>query len=129
MRACDLVVFPYLEVGQSASGPASQAIELQAPTLLSYNHAFIELRKYFPEHFEFFDIGNHIQLASLVRSGDIPKASPAYGGATQAVHYRAMILENLGLGRYVAPVEDSRPQGDELDVASQGKGWSSRSQV
>jgi glycosyltransferase involved in cell wall biosynthesis len=28
MRACDLVVFPYLEVGQSASGPASQAIEL-----------------------------------------------------------------------------------------------------
>jgi len=30
MAICDAVVFPYLEVGQSASGPISQALELNS---------------------------------------------------------------------------------------------------
>src|SRR4051794_18176709 len=63
MALCDAVVFPYLEVGQSASGPISQALELGCRILASRTHAFLEFAEYHSNAIEFFDIGNHVELA------------------------------------------------------------------
>ncbi|HTZ37266.1 MAG TPA: hypothetical protein VMB84_14640 [Stellaceae bacterium] len=66
MAICDAVIFPYLEVGQSASGPLSQAVELGCRVIASRTNAFIEFARYHPETIEFFDIGNHLELAQRV---------------------------------------------------------------
>jgi glycosyltransferase involved in cell wall biosynthesis len=68
MAVCDLVVFPYLEVGQSASGPIAQAVELGCRILASRTHTFLEFAAYHPETIEFFDIGNHLELAGRIAS-------------------------------------------------------------
>ncbi|HLG48695.1 MAG TPA: hypothetical protein VKY24_20800 [Reyranella sp.] len=68
MASCDTVVLPYLEVGQSSSGAASLAIELGCRTLLSRTHGFLQLATYFPDRLEFFDIGNHLELADRIRA-------------------------------------------------------------
>ena len=63
MVICDAVVFPYLEVGQSSSGPISQALELGCRIIASRTHTFMEFADYHPNSVEFFDIGNHLELA------------------------------------------------------------------
>ena len=63
MAMCDTVVFPYLEVGQSSSGPISQALELGCRIVASRTHAFLEFAEYHSNAIEFFDIGNHVELA------------------------------------------------------------------
>ena len=63
MAICDAVVFPYLEVGQSSSGPISQAIELGCRIVASRTHTFLEFAEYHKNAVEFFDIGNHLELA------------------------------------------------------------------
>jgi glycosyltransferase involved in cell wall biosynthesis len=63
MAVCDAVVFPYLEVGQSSSGPISQALELGCRIVASRTHAFLEFADYHSNAIEFFDIGNHVELA------------------------------------------------------------------
>jgi glycosyltransferase involved in cell wall biosynthesis len=63
MAICDAVVFPYLEVGQSASGPISQALELGCRIVASRTHTFMEFAEYHENAVEFFDIGNHLELA------------------------------------------------------------------
>src|SRR6202035_5784809 len=77
MAICDAVVFPYLEVGQSSSGPISQALELGCRVIASRTHTFIQLSRYHHNiqlsryhHniIEFFDIGNHLELAGRVRA-------------------------------------------------------------
>jgi glycosyltransferase involved in cell wall biosynthesis len=66
MVICDVVVFPYLEVGQSASGPIAQAIELGCRVIASRTHTFLQFASYHPETIEFFDIGNHLELAERI---------------------------------------------------------------
>lgn len=66
MMVCDAVLCPYLETGQTASGPASMAIELDRPLFCSRITPFIELRKYFPDHLTFCDIGNPIEYAQKI---------------------------------------------------------------
>src|SRR6516162_3103605 len=66
MAICDTVVFPYLEVGQSSSGPISQSLELGCRVIASRTHTFLQFAKYHPDTIEFFDIGNHLQLAGLI---------------------------------------------------------------
>jgi glycosyltransferase involved in cell wall biosynthesis len=66
MAVCDVVVLPYLEVGQSASGPISQAVELGCRVIASRTHTFLEFARYHPETVEFFDIGNHLELAERI---------------------------------------------------------------
>jgi hypothetical protein len=66
MAICDVVVLPYLEVGQSSSGPISQAIELGCRTIASRTHNFLEFARYHPATVEFFDIGNHLELAERI---------------------------------------------------------------
>jgi glycosyltransferase involved in cell wall biosynthesis len=63
MAICDAVVFPYLEVGQSSSGPISQALELGCRIIASRTHTFLEFAEYHANAVEFFDIGNHLELA------------------------------------------------------------------
>jgi glycosyltransferase involved in cell wall biosynthesis len=66
MAICDAVVLPYLEVGQSASGPIAQAVELGCRVIASRTHTFLEFARYHPDTVEFFDIGNHLELAERV---------------------------------------------------------------
>jgi len=66
MAICDVVVLPYIEVGQSASGPISQAVELGCRVIASRTHTFLEFARYHPDTIEFFDIGNHLELAERI---------------------------------------------------------------
>jgi glycosyltransferase involved in cell wall biosynthesis len=63
MAICDAVVFPYIEVGQSSSGPISQALELGCRIIASRTHTFLQFARYHQNMIEFFDIGNHLELA------------------------------------------------------------------
>lgn len=60
----DVNVFPYLETGQTSSGPASIALELGAPMLVSNSGVFGELKRFAPNCFTQFDIGNYLEMAS-----------------------------------------------------------------
>lgn len=66
MALCDTVVLPYLEVGQTSSGPISFAVELGKPIVGARNHAFGQFTRYHKNRVDFFDIGNHIELADRV---------------------------------------------------------------
>jgi glycosyltransferase involved in cell wall biosynthesis len=66
MAICDAVVFPYLEVGQSSSGPISQSLELGCRVIASRTHTFLQLARYHQNAIEFFDIGNHLELAGKI---------------------------------------------------------------
>jgi glycosyltransferase involved in cell wall biosynthesis len=94
VSAVDLCLFPYLEVGQSGSGPASHAIELGKPTILTRTKAFIELEKYFPKQFEMVDVGNYIQLAQTIRrlaQTSVVKPKLRYNSQTLAEFYGDLI--------------------------------------
>jgi glycosyltransferase involved in cell wall biosynthesis len=77
MAVCDATVFPYLEVGQSASGPISQALELGCRVIASRTHTFLGFGEYHPDTVEFFDVGNHLELAERLRA---PRQFPARPG-------------------------------------------------
>src|SRR5437763_14711959 len=78
MAICDAVVFPYLEVGQSSSGPISQALELGCRIIASRTYTFMEFAEYHANAIEFFDIGNHLALAErlLARRQFSPRPGP-----------------------------------------------------
>ena len=66
MAVCDLVVLPYIETGQSSSGPLSMAIEMECRVIAARNHAFMQFSRYHPDAVEFFDVGNHLELADRI---------------------------------------------------------------
>ncbi|MFK5599181.1 hypothetical protein ACFZ8E_19605 [Methylobacterium sp. HMF5984] len=68
MAVCDQIVLPYLEVGQSASGPMSMAIEMGARIIAARNLSFMQFAKYHPKSIEMFEIGNHVELAERIKS-------------------------------------------------------------
>ncbi|MGE3279607.1 MAG: hypothetical protein AB7H90_05475 [Alphaproteobacteria bacterium] len=91
MAVCDAVVFPYLEVGQSSSGPISQALELGCRIVASRTHAFLEFAEYHSNAVEFFDIGNHIELAERLtaRRQFSPRSGlPEFNADTNRETYR-----------------------------------------
>jgi glycosyltransferase involved in cell wall biosynthesis len=75
MAICDAVVFPYLEVGQSSSGPISQALELGCRVIASRTHTFLQFGRYHQNMIEYFDIGNHLELAGRILAR--PQFDPA----------------------------------------------------
>jgi glycosyltransferase involved in cell wall biosynthesis len=92
MALCDVVVFPYLEVGQSSSGPISLAVELGSRIIASRTHTFLEFAAYHPDTIEFFDIGNHLELAARIaaRAQYTPRREPArYNVETNKAVYLA----------------------------------------
>jgi glycosyltransferase involved in cell wall biosynthesis len=72
MAVCDHVVVPYLEVGQSSSGVLSIALDMGSRIIAARNHAFMQFARYHPNSVEFFEIGNHLELAERIL------ATPAY---------------------------------------------------
>jgi glycosyltransferase involved in cell wall biosynthesis len=68
MAICDVTVFPYREVGQSASGPIAQALELGCRVIASRTHTFLQFGKYYPNRIEYFDVGNHLELAARIQA-------------------------------------------------------------
>lgn len=70
MAVCDTVVLPYLEVGQSSSGPISIALEMGCRVIASRTLAFLQYSRYHPDEIEFFDIGNYHELAERIAAGN-----------------------------------------------------------
>lgn len=68
IASTDAAVFPYLEVGQRSSGPIKVATELGRPVLCSRTRCFLDLAEYYPGRFNFFDVGNYLHLAQLLRA-------------------------------------------------------------
>ena len=70
LAGCDIVVLPYAEVGQTSSGPAALALDMQLPLICSRTNCFRELDRFEPGILSFFEIGNHIELAQRIALGD-----------------------------------------------------------
>ena len=90
MASCDATVFPYLEVGQSSSGPISQALEMGCRIIASRTHTFLGFGEYHKNAVEFFDIGNHLELAErLLAPRQFPERAglPEYNVETNKATY------------------------------------------
>lgn len=100
IAACDVNVFPYVEVGQSASGPAAQSIELGKRTVTTNNRMFLEIEKYFRDRITMFDVGNYIQLAQTIEKiVKLPEPGGnglQYDKNTMAKFYAAICEETAG---------------------------------
>jgi glycosyltransferase involved in cell wall biosynthesis len=89
---CDVVVLPYLEIGQSSSGVLSSALEMGARIIAARNHAFIQFTRYHPNSIELFEVGNHVELAERILAPDqFPHATRPlrYNVETNAATYVA----------------------------------------
>ena len=116
MAICESVVFPYLEVGQSSSGPISQAMELGCRIIASRTHTFLEFGEYHRNAMEFFDIGNHLELAERILARPpfaVPRPFPEFNAETNKAVY---LLANSRLlpavsssSRVVAAEEVTQP--------------------
>lgn len=73
MAICDIVLLPYNEVGQSASGPGSMAIDMRKNIIASRTKTFLQLDRYYPGFLNFFDIGNSLQLSQIIKGLDLSK--------------------------------------------------------
>ncbi len=108
MALCDAVVLPYLEVGQSSSGPIAMALEMGCRVLASRTLAFLQFARYHPGQIEFFDIGNFAELAGLILAGTPPPLGDrtlAYNTATNTALYLRANQPRAGRwGRQRAPV-------------------------
>lgn len=120
MKACDINVFPYVEVGQSASGVASLSVELGKRTVISNNLMFAELERYFPNRTEKTDVGNHIQLAqAIVRAMDGPEPGMdglTYNNITMTALY-AQVFELASGNDGNEPVPDRPPRLSSSEAA------------
>lgn len=109
MAACDAILLPYEEVGQTSSGPASQALDLQRPIYCTRTGAFRELGKYATDALSFFEIGNHIELAQKIERQDamLPKRTQARARYAETVTVEAraqMYLDAADLVRALQPL-------------------------
>ena len=92
MCLCDAVVMPYLEVGQTSSGPISIALDMGARIIAARNRAFLQFGRYYPKCIEWFDIGNHVELAERIvaRPAVLPTSRVRnYGVESNRATYRA----------------------------------------
>jgi glycosyltransferase involved in cell wall biosynthesis len=111
MAVCDAVVFPYLEVGQSSSGPISQALELGCRIIASRTHTFLQFAQYHPNRIEFFDIGNHLELAERIA------ARPQYAQRREAPRYNVETNKAIYLAANSAPAPANRFRPGRLAAA------------
>src|SRR5947208_14226686 len=103
MALCDAVVFPYLEVGQSSSGPIYQALELGCRIIASRTHTFLGFGEYQKDAIEFFDIGNHLELAERLVTHRQFSARAALPEFNEEPHKAICLLANHPLARHAAP--------------------------
>jgi len=110
MAICDAVVFPYLEVGQSSSGPISQSLELGCRVIASRTHTFLQFARYHQNMVEFFDIGNHLELAGRIVARpqfDARQRFPVFNVETNIATYLAANggVRNTEMPATTAPIE------------------------
>lgn len=65
---CDLVVMPYLEVGEMASAAMGSALELCPRIFATRNNCFEELKRFSGDAFFQFDMGNYMELADKIKN-------------------------------------------------------------
>ena len=106
LALCDHVVLPYVEVGQSASGVLSIAVEMGARVIAARNHAFIQFSRYHPETIELFEIGNHLELAEKIQAApayDLGRRQARYHvGTNTSVYIRANTPHPVGSGAAIS---------------------------
>jgi glycosyltransferase involved in cell wall biosynthesis len=66
VSSVDFTVLPYFESGQNGSGNAALMLELGAKSVFSRCNAFIELRRYYSDCYEFADIANVQEMAQKI---------------------------------------------------------------
>jgi len=89
MAVCDSVVLPYIEVGQTSSGPISMAVELGKHVVASRTHTFRQFARYHKDRINFFEVGNHLELAErLLATRDRPIPDLTHDGHSNAEIYR-----------------------------------------
>ena len=121
MAICDAVVFPYLEVGQSSSGPISQALELGCRVIASRTHTFLQFARYHQNMIEFFDIGNHLELAGRILARpqfDPGERLPVFNVETNKATYLAA---NGGAPKTELPAASCRVKVETFAAAADGK--------
>ncbi|MGK7870473.1 hypothetical protein [Falsiroseomonas sp. E2-1-a20] len=101
MALCDSVVVPYLEVGQSSSGPIAMALEMGCRVIASRTRAFLQYARYHPDRIEFFDIGNFAELARRIEAG--PPPAPADRRLTHDTTSNAALYLKVSLPPGMAP--------------------------
>lgn len=96
LYCCNFAVLPYLEVNQGGSGIASLVIETKIKSLFSNSLAFGELKKFFPDCFISFDIGNYHELAYKILNykcdfrANIDKCLEKYNIENNILLYKAL---------------------------------------
>jgi glycosyltransferase involved in cell wall biosynthesis len=88
----DVVVVPYLEVGQGMSGIASICLDLKANVIFSNNFSFNELKHYCPEGIRTFDMGNYIELAQKISRLEV---DPALDQKLDRYYQKYNLRENI----------------------------------
>jgi glycosyltransferase involved in cell wall biosynthesis len=112
MALCDVVVLPYMEVGQTSSGPIAMALEMGCRVLASRTLAFLQFARYHPDQVEFFDIGNYAELADLIRAD----------GAAPATERRLSYHTGTNTALYLeASQPGSRKSSGQIGAVSQHK--------
>jgi glycosyltransferase involved in cell wall biosynthesis len=107
MAICDAVVFPYMEVGQSSSGPISQSLELGCRVIASRTHTFLQFARYHQNMIEFFDIGNHLELAGLILARPQFDARERLLGFNTETNKATYLAANGGASRAERPLAAS----------------------
>lgn len=107
MAACDTIVLPYLEVGQSSSGPLNWAICLGKHVVASRNKTFAQALRYYPGRFRTFDIGNFVELAGVVAAES--KHTDLH---EQRYPYPAAYNTETNIDMYVSVLMPDRPNGN-----------------
>jgi hypothetical protein len=92
---------PYLEVGQSSSGPLAMAVDMDCRVIASRTRAFLQFARYHPGRVEFFDIGNFAELARRIEAG--PPAPPNQPKSFDAASNAALYLRVSQPGRRGTP--------------------------
>ena len=116
MALCDTVVLPYLEVGQSSSGPIAMALEMGCRVIASRTRAFLQFARYHPDRVEFFDIGNFAELARRIEAGPPPR--PADLPLTHDTSTNAALYLRVSLPPGMVPPQAEEPS-DILTPAAQ----------
>ncbi|CAE6832244.1 glycosyltransferase [Paraburkholderia aspalathi] len=91
MHISDIALLPYMEVGQSSSGPMSIALEMGKPVVASRTRAFMQIERYHPDRISLFEVGNFLELSqvvSAVASGGHKCDATTYDTESNAGVYR-----------------------------------------
>ena len=123
MAVCDTVLLPYLEVGQSSSGPLNWAVALGKHIITSRTKTFLQALRYYPGRFRTFDIGNYIELAGIAAVESHPSDPRTqqhpfperYSTETNIDLYRSALMPQDAPARHRRPTpERSQPDADSL---------------